>query len=203
MRIYISGKISGLPIDEARERFDDAEALLDYLGFDVVNPMKKGLPDDAGWGEHMVKDIELLITCEAIYMMENWFESTGAKIEYDIANRLSMDMWFESNVRADNTDVMRIQNAIHEVLGLRFNEYATKSRKRDRVFARMLFIYHCKQSHLKLVQIAKHVHRDHSSLLHLLNKYDDEVKFNPYFRKVALRVERILNKTIKKNKNNG
>lgn len=134
MRIYISGKITGLPQDEARQKFADAQALLDRIGFEAVNPMEKGLPADATWEQHMVKDFELLLSCDAIYMMDNWIDSKGAQIEYDVANRLGKDVWFESNVRRDNAIVMRIQNAIHEVTGLQFNEYITKSRKRDGFF---------------------------------------------------------------------
>ena len=197
MKIYISGKISGLPLEEPHQRFDDAEALLESIGFDVVNPMKKDLPDAASWKEHMVQDISLLLDCDAIYMMDNWVESRGAGIEYDIAKRLDLDFYFESIVRTDNNDVMRIQNAIHEVFGMRFGEYITKSRKRDGVFARMIFVYHCRKKRMKLTQIAKYVHRDHSSMLHLLNKYEDEVKFNPFFKKYADKVEDILNKTNK------
>ena len=33
MRIYISGKISGLPLDSVKVRFADAKALLDEIGF--------------------------------------------------------------------------------------------------------------------------------------------------------------------------
>jgi chromosomal replication initiation ATPase DnaA len=80
---------------------------------------------------------------------------------------------------------------------MRFDQYITKSRKRDGFFARMLFVYHCRKCKMKLMQIAKFVHRDHSSMLHLLNKYDDEVKFNPYFRGLADKVQDILNKTNK------
>lgn len=197
MRIYISGKITGLPQDEARQKFADAQALLDEIGFEAVNPMEQGLPADATWEQHMVKDFELLLSCDAIYMMDNWIDSKGAQIEYDVANRLGKDVWFESNVRRDNAIVMRIQNAIHEVTGLQFNEYITKSRKRDGFFARMLFVYHCRCQKMKLTQIAKYVHRDHSSMLHLLHKYEDDFNHTPQFRDMAIRVNNILNITTK------
>lgn len=195
MRIYISGKISGLPLDDVKVRFAAAKAFLDEIGFEAMNPMEKGLPDELSWEQHMVKDIELLFSCDAIYMMDNWTESKGAQIEYDIANRLGKDVWFESNVRRDNKEVMRIQNAIHEVTGMQFHEYITKSRKRDGFFARMLFVYHCRRARMKLTQIAKYIHRDHSSMLHLLNKYEDDFRYNPQFRDMATRVNNILNKT--------
>ena len=194
MRIYISGKISGLPLDDVKVRFADAKAFLDEIGFEAVNPLEKGLPDEATWEQHMVKDIELLLSCDSIYMMDNWTQSTGAGIEYDIAFRLGKDIWFESNIVRDNAKVMRIQNAIHEVTGLKFSDYITKSRKRDGFYARMIFVYHCRAMKMKLTKIAKYVHRDHSSMLHILKKYGDDMRFNPQFRELAMKVNDILNK---------
>lgn len=52
MRIYISGKISGLPYKEAEQRFEDAEALLTELGFEVINPLKNGLAAHEEWIKH-------------------------------------------------------------------------------------------------------------------------------------------------------
>lgn len=195
MKIYISGKITGLPLEETRRKFADAQALLEEIGFEVVNPMEKGLSPDATWEQHMVKDFEFLLSCDAIYMMDNWIGSKGSSIEYDAATRLEKDIWFESKVCRENKEVMRIQNAIHEVTGMQFHEYITKSRKRDGFFARMLFVYHCRRAKMKLTQIAKYVHRDHSSMLHLLNKYEDDFRYNPQFRDMATRVNNILNTT--------
>lgn len=197
MRIYISGKISGLPLDDVKVRFADAKSFLDEIGFEAVNPLEKGLPDDAPWEQHMVKDIELLLSCDAIYMMDNWMDSIGAGIEYDIAMRTGKDIWFESNIVRDNAKVMRIQNAIHEVTGLKFSDYITKSRKRDGFYARMIFVYHCRAMKMKLTKIAKYVHRDHSSMLHLLRKYEDDFRFNVQFRELATRVNNILNTSTK------
>ena len=195
MRIYISGKISGLPIEEAKQRFADSQALLESIGFEVVNPLEVGLCDEkASWESHMVKDIELLLGCDAIYMMDNWVDSTGASIEYDIAIRMGKDVLFESNVVRNSLFVLKIQNAIHDVTGLKFNEYTTMSRQRDDFFARMLFAYHCRRLKMKVTDIANYVNRTHAAALHMLKKYDDEVKYNPNFRDLATKVNDILNR---------
>ena len=141
MRIYVSGKISGLPYEEVKTRFDDCQALLESIGFEVVNPLTMGLNQEAKWEQHMVKDIELLLSCDSIYMMDNWTESTGAGIEYDIAIRIGMDVWFESSLARANRNVMAIQNAVHEVMGLKFSDYIGKSRKRLKCYARMIFVH--------------------------------------------------------------
>ena len=196
MKIYISGKITGLDYADVEAKFQDAQDLLSDIGFEVVNPLNNGLTKEHSWEQHMVKDFELLLPCDAIYMMDNWQDSIGARIEHRTAFEMNKDIWFESNVVSLEKTVLRIQNAVHEATGMKFNEYTTKSRKRDGFFARMLFVYHCRRNRMKLVEIAKYVHRDHSSMLHLLKKYEDEKKFNPNFRVLAEKVESILNKTI-------
>lgn len=197
MRVYLSGKISGLDFEDVRKRFSEAEELLRGLCFDVVNPLKNGLPEESSWITHLCKDIELLHECNYIYMMEGWQESIGACIEYDFAVRTGKTILFASNIIRNQGIVLKIQNAIHEVTGLHLNQYNTKSRKRDRFFARMLFVYHCRREKMKLVDIAKYIHRDHSSMLHFLNKYNDEVRYNEFFRVMAERVNNILNITSK------
>ena len=82
-RIYISGAISGRPLDEAKRRFEEAEAYLksEYPQAEVVSPMKNGLPASASWEEHMLVDLKMLSSCDAIYMLIGWLSSYGATIE--------------------------------------------------------------------------------------------------------------------------
>lgn len=99
MRVYISGAITG--VKHADKLFARAEEKLELLGYDVVNPYK--------FGEHLKKeyakknkvpkyenymrgDIELLINCDAIYLLENWGTSKGAKLEKKIAEVLKMQI---------------------------------------------------------------------------------------------------------------
>ena len=194
MKMYISGKIYGLDYADVEQKFNDAEEFLSGLDIEVVNPLKNGLQNDAPWINHICDDIKLLDGCDAIYMLNDWIDSDGAGIEYDIALRTGKDVWFESNVVRNQKNVLKIQNAIHEVTGIHFNEYTTKSRKRDGFFARMLFAKHCSQR-MKPMEIATMINRDRTTVLSLLKKYDDEVKYNPYFRVLAQRVENIINKT--------
>jgi chromosomal replication initiation ATPase DnaA len=194
MKIYISGKITGLSFPEVKAKFQAVQDFLEDLDFEVVNSMNNGLTKDDTWEQHMVKDIAMLLSCEAIYMLDNWTDSVGASIEYDIAMRTGKDIWFESRIVRNQRVVLKIQNAIHEVTGMKFNEYITKSRKRDGFFARMLFVYHCRQERMKLTNIAQYVHRDHTSMLYLLKKYEDETKYNPTFRELAQKVDNILNR---------
>lgn len=192
MKVYISGQISGLEPFEAKSRFDKAEEFLQGIGIDVVNPWDNGLPEESTWIQHLCKDLEMLHECSHIYMMDGWQLSKGACIEYDFAVRTGKTVLFESGIVRNRGIILRIENAIHEVTGLTLREYSERSRKRDEFFARMLFVYHCRREKMKLVDIARYVNRDQSSMLHILNKYNDEVKYNPFFRDIAERVNNIL-----------
>lgn len=100
-KIYISGQITGLPIEEAMMNFAKAETYLISLGFDVVNPMslpeheaiaKLPLSESERWVLHMKVDIKALMDCTDIFMLQNWGNSKGAKIERDIAIQLGLNI---------------------------------------------------------------------------------------------------------------
>lgn len=192
MKIYISGKITGIPIQEAETKFQAAQDLLEELGFDVVNPLKNGLKKNSSYEEHMKIDIELLISCDIVYMLNGWIDSVGACIEYDIAVRMGKKILFESDMVNELNSVTKIKDAIHEVTGLTFDEYASKSRKRDGFYARMLFVHKCSENGMKITTISKLIQRDRTTVLYVLNKYDDEVKYNPEFRRLVEKFNEIM-----------
>ena len=94
-KIYLSGAISGHSIEERRKVFEDVEHALSAVGWEVVNPMKNGLPVDSSTHEHMRRDFELLLQCDAIYMMSRWTHSAGCKVEFDVATAIGLDVYFE------------------------------------------------------------------------------------------------------------
>ena len=96
-RIYISGPISGHDIEDRRWAFMYAKLSLEAKGFEVVNPMENGLPAEATTHEHMKRDIELLMTCDYIYMMRRWTHSKGCKVEFDVATAIGLPVLFEES----------------------------------------------------------------------------------------------------------
>lgn len=94
-KIYLSGPISGYDIDERKEAFSRKQAEFEGLGFAVANPMDNGLPPDAGTHAHMKRDIEMLLDCDAIYMMSQCFHSAGCKCEFEVATAIGLDVFFE------------------------------------------------------------------------------------------------------------
>ncbi len=85
MKVYISGPISGLPLETVYNNFTNAEIRLQEQGYEVVNPLNNGLPRESTWNEHMRADLKLLLDCDAIYMLNGWEYSKGASLEYDLA----------------------------------------------------------------------------------------------------------------------
>jgi len=98
-KIYISGKISGLPIEEVKQKFSNAETHLKSKGWDPVNPLNNGLPENSTWEQHIGKDIELLLGCEAIALLDDWILSKGASLELVVAQHSKMEVyWMEDMV---------------------------------------------------------------------------------------------------------
>lgn len=89
-KVYISGKVTGLPINVARKMFSDAEDKINATGkYEAVNPLKDE-KEGYEWEYYMRKDIKLLMDCEFIYFLPNWQESRGANLEMIIAWQLGI-----------------------------------------------------------------------------------------------------------------
>ena len=95
-KCYISGKITGIPLNDARELFKKASYFVSEFGFIPVNPMVDSVfCESKTWGDYMLEDIKILIYCDAVFMLKNWKESRGARIEYFIAKKIGLDVFFE------------------------------------------------------------------------------------------------------------
>lgn len=99
MKVYISGKITGRDIEEAKAHFERAEKYLlgiTELTYEPVNPFKiSPYHPDKTWEDYMIDDIRELLDCTAIYMLQGWGDSQGARIEYAIARELNLLTLFE------------------------------------------------------------------------------------------------------------
>lgn len=94
-RVYISGKITGLSEKEWTENFEAAEKALTEAGYRVINPAK--VQADLDYSEYLTIDIILLGRCDAIYMLDNWQDSNGAKAERATAEALNLTVIDSSN----------------------------------------------------------------------------------------------------------
>ena len=99
MKIYLSGKITGLDKEVYSRQFERAESFYKTSGFDVINPVKIGEEilkqnPSATWEDFMQKDLEALKTCTHIALLEGWEESKGAKMEKAEAEKLGLEIMY-------------------------------------------------------------------------------------------------------------
>lgn len=129
-KIYISGAITGL--ENAQSFFDKAEIGLSEAGWDVVNPMKINHEHDKTWSSYMREDVKALCGCDAIFMLDNWKGSKGAKIEHDLAKVLGLDMIYEKVVNPSEDPMAVIKERSYTIKYTHHQDGSTKlSRKSD------------------------------------------------------------------------
>jgi urease alpha subunit len=96
--VYISGQITGLPIEEAKKNFRVVEKDIIEAGMKPVNPFKVStFTPNKTWKDYMIDDIEALIRCDYIYMAKGWKKSKGALLEKIIAESLDIKFYFISS----------------------------------------------------------------------------------------------------------
>ena len=88
---YVAGKVTGLPKDQVKSKFNMITNRLMDLGYQVVKPIAVG--DDSGtWTDAIRADIKKMLECDEVHMLPDWQESRGAQLERDIAIRLGMQV---------------------------------------------------------------------------------------------------------------
>ena len=95
MKVYISGKISGLDPVEAKKNFIKAELRLKNQGHEVMSP--KGVMDFAGFehDDYMHVCKAMVDVCDAIYMLSNWQTSKGSREELNYAREWRKEVLWE------------------------------------------------------------------------------------------------------------
>lgn len=96
MKLYISGKMSGLPENRVRHRFNEAAEYLRTEGHIPVNPAVMFDNPGLEYEEYMNIDFKMLEQCDGIYMLRGWEDSPGARREIARAIKLGMQVILEA-----------------------------------------------------------------------------------------------------------
>lgn len=93
MKIYISGGITD--VEDYQRNFSNAEQELrkEYPEAEIENPVIFGKEveekiSEPKWKDYMKNCISHLLDCDAIYQIDGWQNSKGARLEYFIATCL-------------------------------------------------------------------------------------------------------------------
>ena len=74
------------------EKFKNAENHCIDAGWKVINPASLSR---LGWKESLRRDLKILYNCDAIYMINDWKNSRGAKFEHWFAKRYNLIVAYE------------------------------------------------------------------------------------------------------------
>jgi hypothetical protein len=97
MRVYIAGRVTGLPHDQVANKFQRAEVLLRASNHIPVNPLKH-VNCKADQCTAMKVLIPIMLGCEAILLLNDWEFSEGAKIEVQLARYVGMHIIDEDDL---------------------------------------------------------------------------------------------------------
>jgi hypothetical protein len=94
-KCYIAGKIGKLPPEVYTPKFEYGERVVLALGYEPVSPLT--LPHQHGrtWAEYMKEDLSAMLTCDAVYALDNWKDSPGATVEVDIATKCGLKIMYQ------------------------------------------------------------------------------------------------------------
>lgn len=85
-RIYIAGKMTGLSPEMVYEKFHRAARWIESNQFEAVLPPLNDLSPEM-WYNNMLICLNTLLECDVIYLLQDWENSDGAKVEYLFARK--------------------------------------------------------------------------------------------------------------------
>lgn len=94
-KIYISLPITGLDKDTVISKANDRKKLISFKGYEPVTPFDVSPDSNASYAEHMGRDIQALLECDAVYFCRGWQDSKGCQEEYEVAKIYGKQMVFE------------------------------------------------------------------------------------------------------------
>ena len=112
--------MSGMTKEDYQKKFSNAEEYLEKLGFDVVNPSTVN-SDIIPYNDLLWADLRILMSCDAIYMLDNWKNSKGAKAEYYFADAIGLEILFENEVITNCSNCHNLANKNNQDLTCRID----------------------------------------------------------------------------------
>lgn len=191
MKIYISGKITGLPTEIAEENFRRSEELLTAIGFETVNPMREIAKKHREWIDYICDDLRLLNDCDAIYLQSNWTDSQGSNIERSFAKAKGIRIFYATS-KDEFCRICKIKSCIERVVNNLPTDWLTVGRKSLVVIARTIMCYEMIRSRIPQVTILEYLQRGRTMVDYYVDKYEWGVKLDTSFRETANKIKELI-----------
>jgi len=91
-KMYIAGKVTGLPLEDVQKNFQQGEQVAKSMGYYPVVPINS-IPDDTPWDKAMRMALKIMLDCDAVLALNNYSDSLGATLEIMIAQRINMPVY--------------------------------------------------------------------------------------------------------------
>ena len=98
MRVFISGKVTGLPRDQVKRNFERGKSLLLNNTYDFISPLDL-VPEGATNREAMAILLPVLASenCDGILLLNDSKFSEGSQIELKVAQYCGLNIYFEDD----------------------------------------------------------------------------------------------------------
>lgn len=97
MKIFISGKLSGLHYKEAYSNFAIAESKLKQAGHEPVNPLKS-ISAYTRSQEAKKTRLSQMLQCDGIFLLDDWKKDPDSQFEFETAVKVGMYPYFERDI---------------------------------------------------------------------------------------------------------
>lgn len=94
MKIYIAGKISGLNRSNVIQKFETAQKSLSKKGHQVFIPCVLPAYEEVSHEDYLHICYAIIDVCDAVYMLSDWQQSEGARLEYEYAIEKKKQIFF-------------------------------------------------------------------------------------------------------------
>ena len=97
MKIYIAGKISGVNREDVIEKFEAAQKTLVAKGHQVFIPSVLPAYEEVSHEDYLHICYAMIDICDAVYMLSDWQQSKGARMELQYAADHRKEILYEDS----------------------------------------------------------------------------------------------------------
>lgn len=116
MKVFISGPMTGIE-GYNFPKFNRYETILTEKGYEVVNPVhickkykeKEVLASTKVFNQMVNEELQELVKCDAIFLLDGWNESEGSKLELENALMHDLKIITEEDILQRNKELEKIR----------------------------------------------------------------------------------------------